>query len=239
MQSQKQFYKCVLAIDPDSKDFTAQATVLDHLVALFSHVDLTVDPVFVVPLELSSIASGLEVEEFEDQVESARRKFAAVVNRMLGAQFSKPMVLRAETTSGQEWVRMLCEESIKKGSDFFAVRTHAWGGVWRFLHGSFTESLLGQSLIPILVFGPKNRSNPGSGPILILSDVIGEPGEVIRGARDWVVKLGHPCRTLPLLKLDQESLEEARLLVLSRSLIEPSRLRALFENSSCPILVFP
>lgn len=239
MQSEKQFVKCVLAVDPDIKEFADLATVLDHLVALFSNFDLRVDPVFVVPLELSNIASGLELERFEDQVESARQKFATVVNRVVGVQVSNPMVLRADTTNGQEWVWMLCEEATKKGSDFFVVRTHAWGGIWRYFHGSFTEALLGQSLLPILVFGPKNRSNPGSGPILILSGDAKDPHEVIQGARDWVVRLKYPYRILQVLKPDQESLEEARLLVINRSLIDPSHLRILFETSSCPILVFP
>jgi nucleotide-binding universal stress UspA family protein len=228
MLNEKHRLKCVLAIDPDTANLVAQTAVLEHLQALFAHIELTIEPVLVVPLDLTSVSSGLELREFEDQVKSIESSIADLAQEMPNLRLSEPVILKADFSSGQEWVRLLCEKADRSSADLIVVNTHARSWVGRFILGSFTEALLEQTHLPILVFGPAVGSPSSSGSVLVMNP-----------PADWLPKLGHPIQEIAPSDLNERDTRGARALALSRSQVSPHRLRSLFQSENCPILVFP
>jgi len=160
--------KIIWGVEAFSEDKSLQNKTAHALKAILSHTLAQVDPVYV----LSPDQLRLPVEVFSDSVEAPHynfdnfadhaREVAGVIEKELQdwlgglnlPRMTTPRLLIQEEFSLRASVSSLIRFAKSEQADWIAVSTHARHGMARFLLGSFAETLVHASELPVLVVGP-------------------------------------------------------------------------------------
>lgn len=117
--------------------------------------EVEVEPVFVLNPERYHTILGEPIpfaEQCKPAIENALRDISqsAQIKTIL-----PPRVLTKQTFSTSDSVEVLAQYALQCGADLIVLGTHARSGMPRFFIGSFTETFLLHSKIPVLVVNPK------------------------------------------------------------------------------------
>lgn len=161
--------KIVWGVDLFSENREAQDRCAEFLRALASVVACNVDPVQVVALH-----RFLPLEGSRDEMEVIRlgtkERLAQWLKQRPFPEMEPPTVLMSAEHSTRGQVAALLNHAARVGAHAVVVSTHARKGMPRFLLGSFAETLLLHSSLPVVVVNPAAEGPFLMGPLVFPHD---------------------------------------------------------------------
>jgi nucleotide-binding universal stress UspA family protein len=146
--------KAIWAIDP----FQAEGPALNRVTSALKRLaesGTSIEPVYVLGPE--------EYELYNDRDPSWPSKVRAIIEKMIQTDLEghsiprllPPRVLTSNRDSLRHAARLLSKYALRSGADTIVVGTHARKGIQRLFLGSFAETLLLVSDLPVLVLNPE------------------------------------------------------------------------------------
>lgn len=165
----RELKKIVWAVDAFGET-AVNERMASALRALVKQTQAKVVPVYI----LTPQQFGLQHEHFPDwskaYLPSAQRLMGALVKEHPIAGLQDPIVITENTSSLREAVDRLVEVAGEQKADLIAVSTRANKLSDRFLIGTFAETLLLHSNVPVYVTNPESVSRPEISKILFATD---------------------------------------------------------------------
>jgi nucleotide-binding universal stress UspA family protein len=141
------------AIDPFA-DKRSQLKVAQHLKEFLRESSNKIEPTAV--LNPSQLRLPQDTKELKSQFKTAAQKSLAKISQSIKIpNLVAPAFVFSEEYSQRKAVETFLAYAQEKRAELIAVGTHARIGVERWLLGSFAESLVLQSNIPLLIVNPK------------------------------------------------------------------------------------
>jgi nucleotide-binding universal stress UspA family protein len=149
-------HKIIWAVDPYSKIDGAQRQTVRVIKALARATNADVEPVSVVKKDrFEALAAIYGNDSFPEEIQKEWNQ------RIHGCHFPGERELRflksSVATSTRAAVEELLEYARESGAELIALSTHARQGMARLFMGSFSETLLLHSPIPVLICNPKAK----------------------------------------------------------------------------------
>lgn len=157
MKKTSKMRKVIWAIDPfESHKETSQAII--EFFRLFSErYSAHIEPVYVFSPESFNLPLQLS-DAWHKQYEPQLKK--ALDFALKGAGLARPKIIRQQSRSQRAAIQSLLAHAKTSGADLIVTGTHGRSGLDRLLMGSFAETLLLQSKIPVLVIHPGWKAKP-------------------------------------------------------------------------------
>ncbi len=146
--------KLLWAIDPFEEDVTFRVQLIQLLKTLCHRLHLPVEPTYVLNLSKENELEATHLPHQRHYQQAALKTIQANISTVREVKFMKPKVLFQPDSYFNRLVQKLSEYAVHSGAEAIIVGTHARTGLPRLLLGSFTESLLLQSQIPVITVGP-------------------------------------------------------------------------------------
>jgi nucleotide-binding universal stress UspA family protein len=160
--------KIIWAIDPFESSVRPNEKAIEALKAWNDRAGAEVQPVFV--LDVEEGAGGAT----RLKLESAKKAAVQIIRDRLKISWTKdPIALSARSPSVRESVERLLTWARLEGADLIAVSSHGRGGVSKAIFGSFAETLLRLSGVPVFFLSNHPDSaipSPDLARILYASD---------------------------------------------------------------------
>ncbi len=190
MPSARSGRKIVWAVDAFLTDPAGHTQVIQNLRLLSEKLKATILPTYVLSpdqLNLSIDFSGPWISTYKPAVEKSLQHLATHSGFPNVAQ---PKIIVKETPSLKNAVKSLCAYAASQGAQLIVAGTQGRNGLSRLMLGSFAESLLMTSKIPILVVGPQARPVSDLRHILFPTDLTQGSMAVFSGLLDLAKELG-------------------------------------------------
>ncbi len=153
--------KAIWAVDAFAKDDTMLRNATRLVSEWGERTGHRVQPVYVLSpseLNLSEEMSAPWLAEYEP---AARRMLGQLVESThAGRSLLPPQVITQETSSKLRTAETLSHFALKERAEAIIVTTHGRRGLKRIVLGSFAESVLLRSRVPVLTLGPETRAIP-------------------------------------------------------------------------------
>ena len=147
--------KIIWAVDAFTEDKTLHKKAATVLKAWVHESPISIEPVFIMsPDQLNIPESVFPAIKVETETE-ARKRLAALSSDSGISQLLSPTLLVSASFSLRNAVHTLLDYAKQTGADLIAVSTQSKKGATRFFFGSFAETLVLQSEIPVLMVSPK------------------------------------------------------------------------------------
>lgn len=188
------------AVDAFHENPKDQLRVARTLPFLFKKAPISIQPVSVVRLGQYDARQTLFLEKWSDLARAAQRNLDRLFKRFMLPNLKEARVIRQEGRSTSSAVTSLLDFARGAKSDLIVVSSHGRKGASRFFLGSFAETLVLRSQIPVLVVNPKSEATQKIKQILFPTD-FSKPsekayGQVLQMAKDL------SCKILLVHKLD-------------------------------------
>lgn len=164
MISRKKLGRVIWAVNAFEAPSKLQDQTIEALHTLVHGTHARIEPVYVLsPDQINlEIGSNLEIESQNHWLDYYKRAAEKQLTSQLEKAKRLPLmkhskVLTQEASGISDSVRSLVAYAQSKSADIIVVATHARTGVPRLFLGSFTETLLRHSSIPIFVVNPQTR----------------------------------------------------------------------------------
>jgi nucleotide-binding universal stress UspA family protein len=182
--------KIIWAIDPFEEPLKSKSQLLSTLVQVSQKQEALVEPVYVL-----NLAVGLNAEprplstlsHLSQYKHGAEKAVHAMIQGIEGVEFLAPHVLLAEDSSPAELAQQLAAYAKTTHARCILVGTHARHGLPRVLLGSFTETLILSSDLPVITIGPACLHAASAAPkqILFATDLEDNADEVYLKLRNF------------------------------------------------------
>jgi nucleotide-binding universal stress UspA family protein len=116
-----------------------------------------IQPVFVASAGQAQIPPDLASPWSDEYRTAVRESLNRAIAHFPLTNLNPAEILGEADSSISQGVDTLSKFAVEFGADVILVNTHGRSGVKRFFLGSFAETLLHRSLVPVLVVGPKNK----------------------------------------------------------------------------------
>ena len=170
MQNTKVIQKIIWAIDALEESGALQEHTLDALRFLVRTTRAKVEPVYIFSpsqMDLSVEFTGPCAENFRPAAQSV---IEDLVDRANIPGIGEPKVLIQHLPTIRQMVHALESHARMENADLILLNTHARKGVARMLMGSFAETLILHSRVPVLVVGPGSRAIQNFDEIIFPTD---------------------------------------------------------------------
>ena len=169
MKTQKK-KKIIWAVDPYAEDSKSQLSVLRMLLAIAPKKNLSIEPVYVA-YAFPLIAESAEPDHELKATQAAFQKLLSHADKKM----DKKLILPLKRISGvydsyRELAKVLLNYAKGSHAELIALSTHARKGVNLWFVGSFAESLMRESTIPLLVSNPHWKPSQKIESILFATD---------------------------------------------------------------------
>lgn len=181
--SSKKIRKVIWAVDPFEQPNETQTNVVNFLQFLqkaYPQDDTFVlEPVYVLSSDQLNLPRDFGVHFIESYKPTALKIFEKRLTELKDLpKFKSPQVLTHQGFSLRSLAHYFIQYAESVAGDLIVVGTHGKKGLSRAFLGSFAESLLLQSHIPVLVIGP-NATELNFNQILFPCDLDGEPTDSV------------------------------------------------------------
>jgi len=167
--NKKIFSRILWAVDALGEDPIHKQSLL-VLGAMVRATGAEVEPVFVLSAGGADLPN-IPFQRFEEAYRALAEKEFARICRNCDLPGLKPLkILVSSENSKRHDPVVLLEYARESGADLIVVSSHARHGISRALLGSFTESLLMRSSIPVLTVNPDTEVREGIRKILFATD---------------------------------------------------------------------
>jgi nucleotide-binding universal stress UspA family protein len=158
MKKKSPFKNVIWALDPFEPAVESRAAVASTLSVLQDRTRFTVRPAYV--LSPSSVQLPLTQSHFRQIVPSAEDLLKKALKPLKLTGVEEPQVLIQRKDLLRDAVRSFLSYARARKADLIVTGTHGYHGVPRLLLGSFAETLMLMSPIPVLVVSPAVRARP-------------------------------------------------------------------------------
>lgn len=149
--------KIIWAVDPCAEDAALQRTAAQAIRSLTQGRDVSIEPVYIWGSYLLAVADG-EIEEIRESVKQDAEKSLNAITKKAKLQGLLPLTVLVEPYSDtQRDAGELVAYAKKTQADLIVVSTHARRGPKRWFVGSFAETLMLSSDVPLLIVNPRLR----------------------------------------------------------------------------------
>lgn len=157
------FKKLIWSIDAlESPEHHQKVQVL--LKSLIAETGAVVQPVYILG---SPFAHSDKPSEFEEAFEALAKKRLNEVQRSANMSLlAEGQILVNRDGSTRAGVQMLIEEAEDQQADAIVLATHGRSGMSRFFMGSFAETLIMRSTVPVITVNPETKISPKVSNIL-------------------------------------------------------------------------
>lgn len=163
--------RIVWAVDPFHERPADQLRSLRTALALCRpEKGCRVEPVAVLRLGDSKLPGAALAELRQNRLLAAEKALQKLVARLKLASLAPPRLLQQEGFSLSDCARQLLHHAVTSGADAIAVSSHGRKGAARAILGSFAESLVIQSPLPVLVVRPETAATSGVRTVLFPTD---------------------------------------------------------------------
>jgi len=147
--------KVLWAVDAFAGEDSFHKKVLAALKAFDSSGDLEIEPVML--LLRDEIMAVDSVMKFEDYRSSAEKALESFLKKLKHPGLKAGRVIVSDRHSKRHAIRELSGLAQQEKFDMIAMATHARKGLGRFILGSFAETLLLVSTVPVFIVNPKSE----------------------------------------------------------------------------------
>lgn len=170
MCAQKSQGRITWAVDAFmEREIEARAT--QPLRALAKQLELQIEPVYILTPDQVNVTPDFFPEWAKTYGPEAQRSLDSILGR-IGIEHLLPAKVVVESTASlRKAADRLIEQAHESHSELILVTTHARRGVSRFLLGSFAETLILHSKLPVLVINPENKPQEKIEHILFPTDL--------------------------------------------------------------------
>ena len=171
--------------------------VLLRQIAAQTQIQVQVEPVYVLTPEQLNLSVGSEAASVDNYKHAAEKSAERLTEQLIKNIDGKlnwllpPKVLIQHHFSTAAAVQSLAAYALSSGANLIVVGTHGRSGMPRFFMGSFAESLLLYSKVPVMVVGPKSEELNNYEHILFPTDL----GKNSRPALEHVTTLAKSLRS--------------------------------------------
>lgn len=164
--------KIIWAVDPICGEKELQLHTLRTLSRFSKGSDATIEPVCVLGADQTKIPSNVfsmlnERKEYRLEAEETLRRWTT---GLAMTNLDTPRLLKSGLYAGEDSVSTLLRYAKESGAALIGVSTHARKAMERFLFGSFAESLLMKSDVPLLVVNPHTEGSNELRSVLFPTD---------------------------------------------------------------------
>lgn len=161
--------RIIWAVDPFEGIFQSRPKLVSTLSQISRQHNAVVEPVYVlsVPSEDDSVTTSESLARYKTAAEKAAEE---ILKDTADLDLLPPRVLCGEGFSLAETAQLLVNYSVSTKASLIVVNTHARNGIPRLLLGSFAESVLVHSPIPVVTLGPECSSSGLQNKILFATD---------------------------------------------------------------------
>ena len=176
-QGSESSQKIIWAIDPFEDTLKSRPQLLTVLEQIANRQKGAVEPVHV--LNFSPEADGEfliaqpvfgQYPDFSHYRDAAEKTIHSLVKEVPGIEFLPARILMSEKSALVELVQTLIDYAVKTHAVQIVVGTHARKGISRVFMGSFAETLLLHSPLPVITIGPECLDHLQRGQILFATD---------------------------------------------------------------------
>lgn len=160
MSAKKPFKKLIWAYDPMEGTNETHAAVARALAYINENTEASIQPVYVLSPADLNLQMDLTQPHLKQFLPSAEE---IIQNSLRGIQLEyliEPEIIVQKTPLLRQAVNSLLSYAKTKHADLIVAGTHARKGLERLLLGSFTETLILHSKIPVLVVNPSIEPHP-------------------------------------------------------------------------------
>lgn len=193
--SERSFKKIIWALDP----FESETDSNEHIIEFFRDIHERQNELEVFPVSL--LWAGQWPTLFGDSqrdpsfwprmISSAEERLADLFSSLPKTDFLRPAKIIAQTAGDlNEAVDILLEEAHESDAQSFFVHGHTHGSVERFFNGSFTETLLRRSSLPVFAWGGPVRDSRPLNRILFPTDFGERSKKSFRTVVDFAQAMG-------------------------------------------------
>ncbi len=166
--------RLIWSIDAFEDSSIQQEPILEVLKCLTRDRKVEVEPVYVLSPEQLELPLEFTPPWIKHYRPAALKSLTQKLKDVKLAGLISPTVLVNSKASTKGATRTLAAYAKSQGAELIAVSTHGRKGLSRLLMGSFAETLLLQSKLPVLTVGPKTKSVSNMKTILFPTDLSGE-----------------------------------------------------------------
>lgn len=163
--------KIIWALDPFVQNSNINKIAGQHLQVLAKNLGVQVEPVFSMVPNPATILGGqgklLSVHEFE---EISKQRLEEVSKKAKIPNMLPSKVIPNKLGGSRGAVEAIHNYALRTSANGIAVTTHARKGISRLFFGSFAETLLLTSRIPVLTFNPESKVNKKMVTVLFPTD---------------------------------------------------------------------
>jgi nucleotide-binding universal stress UspA family protein len=177
MTQEKPIRKIIWAIDPFIEEKALQRSAGMVIQALTENSPADIFPIYIWSVYPAPLQFDLPSNYGQQVKRNARKSLKALVSRMKLSRLKPITVITGSYLPVKDGVEEVMSFSKKQKADLIVVSTHARKGSKRWMMGSFAETLMLNSDIPILVVNPHLKGKPNLGEILFPTDFSDESKE--------------------------------------------------------------
>lgn len=191
--------KIIWAVDPFHEAPKEQLRAAKAIQYLFEKTPIIVQPVSMLLSGRYNPEERVFLEDWEDLQEGALKNLEKLLRNLKLEGLQRPRLEKQTGTSISRSVLGLLDLALEEEADFIVVSSHARKGAARWILGSFAETLVLESPIPVLVINPKVNPTSRLRNILFPTDF----SEASRQVYEDVVKMAKrlDCKILLFHKI--------------------------------------
>lgn len=179
--------KVVWAVDPFHDHLKTQRKTLGAIHEVFGS-GTSIVPASVLRAGTYNPHHPQFLEKWSQLQTAARESLGRLVEGLDVSGLERPRLLPHESASISDAVRTIVHFAIAEGASAIAVCSHGRQGLSRLVLGSFAETLVMASPLPVLVVGPKEESAPKMETFLFPTDFSEASKAVFRRLLDIAVR---------------------------------------------------
>ncbi|OFZ19907.1 MAG: hypothetical protein A2X94_14725 [Bdellovibrionales bacterium GWB1_55_8] len=185
--------KVIWAVDPFEEFSPLQRMAADALIRMQRRIrGLVIEPLYVLSpaqLNLSMEFSTPWVAQYRPAAEKAMEGLCRRLGFTFNSETLRPKVIIQNFSSTSQAVATLADYAVKTGAELIVAGSHGRTGVKRLLLGSFAETLLLSSRIPVMIVGPVMRRSYDLGKIVFATDFGGSSDQAFRNVVHFAAEL--------------------------------------------------
>ncbi len=147
--------KALWGIDPFNSVKNSKTKVLDFLKQLNKTTHVTVDALYFMSAESLGVFPSMNPKETSIVAEKAQAQLNKLDDQNSDLDFRHLKIIKAASKSSKSDPDRLSAQAVKNKNDFIVVASHGRSGAPRLFMGSFAESLLLTSKVPVVIINPK------------------------------------------------------------------------------------
>ncbi len=182
--------KIVWGVSPLEKGARPPSKALESISKVFAGLHPEIQPVTVVPAGL--LKHGDKEDVWKEIAATIYRNLEQKIKGHKVSNLLPARLLRVEGSASSDTVACLIQFALEEGADVIAVDSHNRKGLEKIFMGSFAETLVLQSPLPVLVFNPRTQTPTKLKRILYPTDFSEASHEVFMRIAKLAAKLNVP-----------------------------------------------